>query len=140
MSNEIKPKPNPEYELVLNEENFKKATVRKIESVDFKLEDLDSFVEEIEKEKAKHEASATYNQSIIDNIKEFHPEVIEFYNSLVGEKQTAMILFCQATKDLEKNRYVAKNYGEEADKVRTEINEIEQKFGWATPKPVEDNK
>ena len=43
-------------------------------------------------------------------IKGFHPEIAEYYESLKDEKKTAMILYCQALKDIEKNQFVSNNY------------------------------
>lgn len=135
MSNEeIKPKPAPEYEVVVHDENSKVATVRKIEAVDFKLGDLYDYVTEVEKEKAKNDSMVKYNEAIIENIKGFHPEIAEYYESLKDEKKTAMILYCQALKDIEKNQFVSNNYKTEIDNAKSEIDTIEQKFGWANPK------
>lgn len=136
MSNEeIKPKPAPEYEL-LKSGNYspKECVIRKTEAVDFKLDDLYNYKIDIEKEFSKHDGMISYNKSVIENIKGFHPEVIEFYESLENEKKTAMLLFCQSLKDIEKNEFLAKGYKKESDDIQKEIDDIEQKFGLVEPK------
>ena len=134
MSNETKPKPATNYEILTLDENPRMTTIRKIEAVDFKLDDLHGYIVEIEKEKAKSDSMVKYNEAVVENIKGFHPEISEFYESLVGEKQTAMLLFCKALQDIEKNQFVSKNYQKELDDANKEVETIEQTFGWATPK------
>lgn len=134
MSNEVKPKPAPEYEIITLDENPRMVTIRKIEAVDFKLDDIHSYVAEVEKEKAKHDSLVKYNEAVVENIKGFHPEIIEFYEKLEGEKKTAMLLYCKALQDIEKNQFVSNNYKTEIDNAKSEIDTIEQKFGLGNPK------
>ena len=126
---EAHPKPAPQYEVIEPNENNRLAVVRKVMSTDFKLDDLLNFITEATSDKEKAEAMVKYNESIIENIKGFHPEVIEFYESLVNEKKTAFLLFAKAVADREKKAFEAKAYTQEIEKYNAEIAEIEQVTG-----------
>lgn len=126
---EAHPKPAPQYEVIEPNENNRLAVIRKVMSTDFKLDDVLNFVTEANGDKEKAEAMVKYNDSIIENIKGFHPEVIAFYESLENEKKTAFLLFAKAVADREKKAYEVRAYTSEIEKYQTEIAEIEQVTG-----------
>jgi len=134
MSNEeIKPKPAPEYELITpNSENPRMTVVRKIQAVDFKIDDVLNFIQEAEGDKSKSHAMVEYNDAIIENIKGFHPEVIEYYDALVDEKKTAFLLFAKAVADREKHVFAVKKFHEEITQYNAELKEISEKLGIKT--------
>lgn len=128
MSNEaeIKPKAKPTYELIEANENNRMAVIRKVQEVDFKLDDLLNFITEAESDKAKSHAMVEYNDAIIENVKGFHPEIAEYYESLAPEKQTAFLVFAYAIKEREKHIFQVRAYKGEIEKYTEEIAEIEQ--------------
>lgn len=129
MSNEIKPKPAPQYEIIEENENNNLAVIRKVMSAEFKLDDLLNFIVEANSDKGKATAMIGYQEAIIENIKGFHPEILEYYESLAPEKQTAILLLCKAIADKEKKVFEVKHYTEEIAKYEQEITEIEQATG-----------
>lgn len=126
MSNEeTNPKPKPSYELIEANENNRLAVIRKVQSVDFKLDDVLNFITEAETDKAKSHAMVEYNDAIIANVKGFHPDIIEYYDSLAPEKQTAFLVFAKAVTEREKHVFQVRAYKEEIEKYQAEIKEIE---------------
>ena len=131
MSNEH-PKPAPNYEMLEANENGRLALIRKVTTVDFKLDDVLNFIKEAEADKEKTEAQVKYNDGIIENITGFHPEVAEFYNSLEGEKQSAFLLLAKAIMEKEKYAHLTKKYATEIDEYNKEVGEIETALGIST--------
>lgn len=125
----LPPKPEPQYELVLPNDNGRLATVRKIDAVDFKLDDLLNFIAESQADAEKSEAQVKYNESIIENIKGFHPEIVEYYEALEPSKQTAFLLLAKAVTEKEKHAFQVREYHKEEAKYREEIALIETTLG-----------
>ena len=131
MSNEH-PKPAPNYEMLEQNENPRLALIRKVTTVDFKLDDVLNFIKEAEADKEKTEAQVKYNDGIIENITGFHPEVAEFYNNLEGEKQSAFLLFAKAIIEREKHNHLANKYSTEIEEYKKEVGDIESALGIST--------
>lgn len=129
---EAHPKPAPNYEMLEVNENPRLALIRKVTVVDFKLDDVLNFIKEAEADKEKAEAQVKYNESIIENIKGFHPEVAEFYDQLEGEKQSAFLLLAKAIIEREKYNHLATKYSTEIEEYKTEVGEIESALGIST--------
>ncbi len=125
----LPPKPEPSYELVLPNSNGRMATVRKIDAIDFKIDDLLNFIAESQSDKAKSLAQIEYNDAIIENIKGFHPEVVEYYDALPENKKTAFLLFAKAVTEREKHAYQVVEYKKEEDRYTAEIKLIETTLG-----------
>ena len=125
----LHPKPEPKYELLEANENNRLATLRKIMAVDFKLDDLLNFITEAESDKAKSHAMVQYNDSIIENIKGFHADVIEYYDALAPEKQSAFLLFAKAVTEREKHVFQVRQFTKEIEGIEEEIAEIETALG-----------
>lgn len=128
MSN-TKEKQAPTYELVESNENVRFAVVRKIDSTDFKIDDLLNMITSAGEDIVKTGALAKYNASIMENIKGFHPEIVEYFNSLEGEKKTAFLLFAKAYSDKEKQDFQVKQFEKEMESYKKEIEEIEKVTG-----------
>lgn len=122
---EVKAKPAPQYELITPHENDRMAVVRKVMSQDFKIDDLLNFIVEAESDKEKSMAMVKYNDAIIENIKGFHPEILEIYDALAPEKQSALLIFSKAVTEREKHMFQTKIYFEEIKKLNEEVAEIE---------------
>lgn len=128
MSNE-ETKPKPTYELLKAEENVNLSSIRKITAIDFKVDDILNFIADSKADKEKSESQAKYNDAVMENIKGFHPEIVEYFESLADEKKTAILLFCDAYKKAEKFKFEVKAYTEEIEKYEKEIAEISEATG-----------
>lgn len=126
MSNE---KPKPIYELVEANENPNLSVIRKTQAVDFKIDDLLNFISESMSESDKANAMVKYQDAVMENIKGFHPEIVEYFESLVDEKKTAFIVFAKAFADKEKKEAEVKFHTSEVEKYQKEIAEIEESTG-----------
>lgn len=126
---EVPAKPKATYETVQANENHNLALVRKSNFIDFTLDDLLNFIRGAKGDKELATAQVQYNKAIIENIKGFHPEVYEIYQTLPGEKQSAMLLMCKAITEHEKFEYMEKEHVKEIDKYTAEIAEIEEATG-----------
>lgn len=90
-----------EYQLVTPNEDPRLAVFRKIQEVDYTIADLEMFIEDIDKGIAEASSYATYQGAIIENIKGFHENIVEMYEVLPPESQSALIQFCDAVKKKE---------------------------------------
>lgn len=126
MSNE---KPKPIYELVEANENPNLSVIRKTQAVDFKIDDLLNFISESMSEIDKAKAMVKYQDAVMENVKGFHPEIFEYFISLVDEKKTAFIVFAKAFADKEKKEAEVKFHTSEIEKYQKEIAEIEEATG-----------
>lgn len=116
------------YKIIEKKEDNRLTVVEKKQPITFTLEDLDNYIKDIESEKSKAHAYITHSDSIIENIKAFHPEVVAYYEGLIDEKKTAMLEFCKAVIAREKQVFTVKNCATEIDKLNIEIKEVNKLF------------